>query len=269
MNKHIFHYSITELEPYIDWSYFLHTWGLGCNMQHSTTAHEVINDSRGVLNMLNGKYMAHALFLLCDCRGDGDSIIIEKTPIPLLRQQHCIEDKPNLCLSDFLSPHGDKIGLFATTVDHEFGSEYQNDDYMRIITQALADRLAEAAASLLHKNVRTQKKLWGYSPDENLNINELNQELYQGIRPAIGYPSLPDQSIIFEINKLLDMSEIGIQVTSNGAMHPHSSVCGMMISHPQSRYFAVGHISNAQQLDYAQRRGISVEEIKKYLVKNI
>lgn len=269
MKRHIFHYDIGELAPYIDWSYFLHAWGLNGNRQRCATANEVTHEARTMLSELEGKYQVHAIFALCNACGDGDNISIEGHTLPLLRQQHTSADEPNLCLSDFVSPYSDKVGVFATTVDHEFGKEYSNDEYMSIIAQAIADRLAEAAATLLHRDVRREPTLWGYSPEEALTPEELNRELYQGIRPAIGYPSLPDQSIIFIIDKLLKMEEIGISITDNGAMHPHSSVCGIMLSHPQSRYFAVGKISEEQLYDYASRRDTPAELLRKYLAKNI
>ena len=268
MKRHIFHYDISEVAPYIDWSYLLHAWGLtGKATEH--TAEEVINDAKAILDEREGKYRTHALFALCEAKGCDDNIIIEEMALPLLRQQHTQTDKPNLCLSDFVSPYGDKIGLFATTIDHNFGAEYKNDPYLYLLTQTLADRLAEATASLMHRLVRTKEELWGYAQNENLSIAELLQEKNQGIRPAVGYPSLPDQSIIFDIDRILGMSDIGITLTPNGAMTPHASVCGMMIAHPQACYFGIGKITEEQLSDYAQRRGIAAVELRKFLSKNI
>ena len=268
MKRHIFHYDISEVAPYIDWSYLLHAWGLtGKATEH--TAEEVINDAKAILTATKGKYRTHAVFVLCDAKGADDDIIAQGIAIPCLRQQHAIGDKPNLCLSDYVSPFGDNIGLFATTIDNNFGKEYNDDTYQFLLAQTLADRLAEATASLLHKQVRTQQELWGYSQHEELTIKELLQEKNQGIRPAVGYPSLPDQSIIFTLDKLLHLNDIGITLTPNGAMTPHASVCGMMFSHPQAHYFAVGKIDKVQLADYAQRRGTSITELQKYLSKNI
>ena len=268
MKRHIFHYEISEVAPYIDWSYLLHAWGLtGKATEH--TAEEVINDAKAILTATKGKYRTHAVFVLCDAKGADDDIIAQGIAIPCLRQQHTIGDKPNLCLSDYVSPFGDNIGLFATTIDNNFGKEYNDDTYQFLLAQTLADRLAEATASLLHKQVRTQQELWGYSQHEELTIKELLQEKNQGIRPAVGYPSLPDQSIIFTLDKLLHLNDIGITLTPNGAMTPHASVCGMMFSHPQAHYFAVGKIDKVQLADYAQRRGTSITELQKYLSKNI
>ena len=268
MKRHTFHYEISEVAPYIDWSYLLHAWGLtGKATEH--TAEEIINDAKAILDETDGKYRTHALFALCEAKGSDDDIIIEERKFPLLRQQHTQTDKPNLCLSDFVSPHGDKIGLFATTIDGAFGTGHSDDPYHHLLAQTLADRLAEATASLLHFKVRTDKGLWGYAPDERLSIEQLNREEFQGIRPAVGYPSLPDQSIIFILNEILNMEDAGISITSNGAMFPHASVCGIMISHPASKYFAVGGISKEQLEDYCSRRGKPVEEIKRFLQRNV
>lgn len=267
MKRSIFHYEIKEVAPYIDWSYFLHAWGIGNG--DKGTAEELIGDAKKILLEAEGRYSTHALFALCDAIGCEDNIIIEGTTLPLLRQQHSIAGKPNLCLSDFISPRGDNIALFATTVDNGFGDEYRNDDYKNIIARILADRLAEATASLMHRSVRTEKEFWGYAPDEQLTIEELNREEYQGIRPAVGYPSLPDQSVIFIIDSILRVKDIGIELTPNGAMFPHASVCGMMLSHPAARYFAIGEISDEQLHDYSERRGMPEEEIRRFLSRNV
>ena len=266
MKRGVFHYEISEVAPYIDWSYLLHAWGL-TGKEH--TDDDIIADAKSILHSIGKKYRTHAIFALCEAKGADDDIIAEGVTIPCLRQQHTIDGKPNLCLSDFVSPYGDNIGLFATTTDHNFGAEYKNDPYLYLLTQTLADRLAEATASLMHRHVRTKEELWGYAQNENLSIAELLQEKNQGIRPAVGYPSLPDQSIIFDIDRILGMSDIGITLTSNGAMTPHASVCGIMISHPQACYFSIGKITEEQLSDYAQRRGIATAELRKFLSKNI
>lgn len=267
MKRHIFHYEIHEIAPYIDWSYFLHAWGVRASQK--AEAEELIGDAKKMLLSFEGIYRTHALFAMCNAHSCGDNMIIEKETLPLLRQQHCHEGEYNLCLSDFVSPREDKIGVFATTVDSTFGQEYKHDEYLNIIAKALADRLAEATATVMHRTVRTQKDLWGYAPAEQLTVEELNREEFQGIRPAVGYPSLPDQSVIFILDDILHLQKIGIELTPNGAMFPHASVCGMMISHPASRYFAVGKISEEQLGDYADRRGMSVAELRKYLAKNL
>ena len=268
MKRHIFSFRIEEVAPLIDWSYFLHAWGFSAckeNMQ----AKEIIDEAKTMLAEIGDRYCTKAIFALCDAKGDGDNIIIEGTTLPLLRQQHSKKGTYNLCLSDFVSPHGDNIGLFATSVEETFGNEFSNDEYRRLIAQTLADRLAEATAALLHKQVRTDKRLWGYAPNENLTTEEILAEKNQGIRPAVGYPSLPDQSVIFTIDSLLSLNDAGIRLTPNGAMTPHAAVCGLMIAHPAAQYFAIGKIDRAQLCDYAARRGAKPDEIERFLAKNI
>ena len=263
-----FCYEAARLLPYIDWSYFFHAWGIKPADCETKEAQQLKNDAIALLNeKSNGK--VQALFRLCDARSDGDNLLLDGERLPLLRQQHTRPDTPCLCLSDFVSPTKDYVGLFATSMADTFEAANNNDPYRHTLSQTLADRLTEAAASLLHSNVRTRKELWGYSPDERFTPQELNSEPYTGIRPAIGYPSLPDQTIIFIIDKLLDLSQIGITLTDNGAMHPHSSVCGLMFAHPAARYFGIGKISDEQLRDYARRRGIEEKEIKKFLSKNL
>ena len=151
------------------------------------------------------------------------------------------------------------IGLFATTTSPFWGDEREAS----LQFSTLADRLAEATAEKMHEEVR--KHYWGYAKDEQLTMRELHEELFQGIRPAVGYPSLPDQSINFLIGKLLPLSEIGITLSENGAMSPHCSVSGLMFAHPKAHYFSVGSISEEQLLDYARRRGITPDQAKKFL----
>jgi cobalamin-dependent methionine synthase I len=136
-----------------------------------------------------------------------------------------------------------------------------------MMMQMLADRLAEATAERMHEEVR--KHYWGYAPDENLCIADLHAERFQGIRPAVGYPSLPDTSFNFVIDSVLDMRQIGIRLTESGAMKPHASVSGLMISHPKALYFSIGKIGDDQLLDYSRRRGIPLEVCRKYLAANL
>jgi cobalamin-dependent methionine synthase I len=161
----------------------------------------------------------------------------------------------------------DTIGVFATTVDSGMEHDFDDDPYLKMMMQLLADRLAEAAAERLHKEVR--RTYWGYAPAEQLSIDDLHRETFQGIRPAVGYPSLPDTSLNFLINDILDMQQIGIHLTESGAMRPHASVSGLMIAHPQSRYFAIGKIDDTQLADYAKRRGLPIETVRKFLIANL
>ncbi len=214
---------------------------------------------------------------LCKANSDGDNLIIEKEKdrfitFPLLRQQTPKRDgSPFLCLSDFIRPISsgipDTIGAFASSIDADMEGLYEQDPYKHLLVQTLSDRLAEAATEKMHEYVR--KEAWGYAKDENLGIADLLVEKYQGIRPAVGYPSLPDQSVNFLLDELLDMKQIGISLTENGAMYPHASVCGLMFSHPASEYFSVGKIGEDQLEDYARRRGKSIEEMCKFLAANL
>ena len=198
--------------------------------------------------------------------------------IPCLRQQQ--GTPPYLCLSDFLSPlsnhkatslklnaQSSKLALFSTSVSPSLESDFDADPYMKMMTQLLADRLAEAAAERMHEQVR--KEFWGYAKDENLSIPDMLVEKFQGIRPAVGYPSLPDTSLNFIIDDLIDMSQIGIRLTESGAMKPHASVSGLMLAHPQARYFSIGKIGEDQLRDYASRRGLPLELIRRFLASNL
>ena len=144
---------------------------------------------------------------------------------------------------------------------------FTDDEYKHMLVKILSERLAEAAAEKMHQTLRT--KIWGYAPDEKLSMKELLREEYQGIRPAVGYPSLPDISVSHLLNELIEMDRIGIRLTENGMMQPLASVCGLMFAHPASRYFSVGKISEEQVNDYALRRGKTPEEMKKYLISNL
>ena len=217
------------------------------------------------------KYHTHAVFALCDANSDGDDIIVNRTRIPMLRQQKAVAGKPNLCLSDFLRPAAsgikDTVGLFAASVDTAFTESNGDDPYQRMLSQTIADRLAEATTEKFHEDVR--KKYWGYAADEQLTIKDLLAERYQGIRPAVGYPSIPDTSVNFLLYELLDMKGIGISLTESGMMIPHASVSGFMFAHPQSRYFEVGKIDEDQLEDYARRRNQPVELLRKFLVSSL
>ena len=189
--------------------------------------------------------------------------------ISLLRQQQ--SEAESLCLADFIRPLSsgkkDKIGVFATSVDMGLETDFDHDTYQKMMVQLLADRLAEATAERMHEEVR--KNLWGYASDEQLSIEEMFQEKYIGRRPAVGYPSLPDQSLNFLIDEFLGFSSIGINLTESGAMRPHASTSGLLFAHPLARHFAIGKIDDTQLRDYARRRGLPEDVMRKFLASNL
>ena len=262
-------YNISEIVPYINWAYFFYAWSM--NGKAKDAQLELRSEAEKLLADMEGRYHTRAVFSLCEANSEGDDIIINGTRVPMLRQQKVIPGKPNLCLADFIRPASsgikDTIGLFATSVDAAFTSNNEGDPYQRMLSQTLADRLAEATAEKFHEDVR--KKYWGYAADEQLTIKDLLAERYQGIRPAVGYPSIPDTSMNFLLYELLDMKGIGINLTESGMMVPHASVSGFMFAHPQSRYFDLGKIDDEQLEDYAHRRNKPVEELRKYLASTL
>ena len=265
------HYGIHEVSRYINWSYFFHAWGFQPRDMQSPEATQLLQEARQMLTLLNENFQTHAIFKLAEANSEDNDVWIENTRFPFLRQQTAKEGKPYLCLSDFIRPKSqeikDYIGLFATTVDAKMEQLYPEDHYQHLLVKTLSDRLAEATADKLHETVR--KTIWGYAPDEQLSIEQLHNEEFQGIRPAVGYPSLPDQSVNFLLDELLDMPQIGIHLTENGMMQPHASVSGLMLAHPASRYFSIGKIDEEQLHDYASRRRLPVEQMRKFLAANL
>lgn len=305
MNAHTLHYAIHEVEPYINWIYFFHAWGFspryatiarlhGCDAcragwlasfpeeerNKAGEAMQLFKDALRMLRQLDKDFNTHARFGIYEAVSDEDDLILfdngRHMRLPLLRQQHVIRNgDPYLCLSDFVRPvdhnQRDRVGVFATCTDDAVEHLYENgeyaDSYRHLLAQTLADRLAEATAERMHEEVR--RRYWGYAPREALSINELFQEQYQGIRPAVGYPSLPDQSTNFELDRWLQYNKIGIQLTETGCMRPHAAVSGLMLSHPQARYFAVGKIDDEQLHDYARRKGMPEEYVRQFLAANL
>jgi 5-methyltetrahydrofolate--homocysteine methyltransferase len=188
-----------------------------------------------------------------------------------LRQQMEKENgAPNWCLADFVAPNGkpDYIGAFAVTSGHgldELIKRYKadHDDYNAIMSEALADRLAEAFAECLHARARNE---WGYGNTEHLSTEDLIEEKYRGIRPAAGYPACPDHTEKKTLWELLDVEKnVGIKLTESFAMWPGSSVSGLYFSHPDSKYFAVGKLGRDQIQDYHLRKGMSIAEVERWL----
>ena len=268
-------YSISELTPFINWLYFYHAWGLSGKPREDKE--KMKQEALQMLASWEEKYHTHAIFRLFEVCSEGDDLIFflsdKQLRFPMLRQQHpSAPGEPNLCLADFIRPLSqgirDQVGVFCTSVDGTIIDEYRHDDYLNMMAQTLSDRLAEATAEKLHEEVRKDRAYWGYAPDENLTIEQQHREEYQGIRPAIGYPSLPDTSANFLIDQLIDMKQAGIRLTETGMMTPHASVSGFMFAHPKSRYFELGKIGDDQLCDYARRRGVPVELMRRFLAVN-
>ena len=222
---------------------------------------------------------------------DEDIVLVTSTGnvrLNLLRQQHpASKGKPNYCLADFIAPrvvsrydevrfpmtdaqgtqadgllHASAIGVFAATVHAEQMAE-SGDDYNALMTETLSQRLAEACAEKMHEVVR--KEIWGYASAEHLAIADILAEKYVGLRPAVGYPSLPDLSLNFDLDGVIDFGEVGISLTENGMMSPQASVSGLLFAHPLAQHFAVGKIGDDQLADYASRRGQTLADIRRYL----
>lgn len=261
-------YEISEIVPYINWLYFYHAWGLSGKPQEQKD--KMQQEALAMLGTWEEKFATHAIFRLLDARGEGDDIIVDgSVRIPMLRQQRpSKEGEPNLCLADFLRPDGnDHLGVFCTTVDVAVVDQYRGDEYQMMLAQTLCDRLAEGTAEKMHEQVR--RKFWGYAPDEKLTMEQTHREEYQGIRPAVGYPSIPDTSVNFIVDQLLGMQEVNIRLTETGMMTPHASVSGLMFAHPKARYFEVGKVGEDQLRDYAHRRGLPVELVRRFIQSSL
>ena len=294
--------SLREIVPFIDWRFYFLAWRLSGHYEGIDTVHDcpscqagwlrgfdekdrpkaeealkLYRDTQEMLrDILENKLLTlNAVYAIYPAHAEDDNIVIETESamvnIPVLRQQHPSADGFCYSLADFLSEENDYLGAFANTVT---GTEVmaqrfeaEDDLYKSILVKTLSDRLAEATAEWLHWKVR--KEFWGYAPDENLSVEEMLKTRYKGIRPAVGYPSLPDQSIIFELDKLLNYNKSGISLTENGAMYPNASVSGLYFAHPLSRYFMIGKIDENQLADYARRKGKTTGEMRKWLAGNI
>ena len=291
-------YRIRDLIPYINWVYFYHAWGFQpkyaavetfnhcycCQLNwinsfpeeerpKAREAVKIYQDAMREIRLSDASFHTYGNVLLAACNSRGNDLLLYLSSgtitIPFLRQQN--GKPPYLCLSDFIHPENqnepDTIALFCTTVNTGMEKLYPDDDYRHLLVVTLADRLAEASAEKLHEEVR--KSIWGYDPDEHLTPQEMNEEAFQGIRPAVGYPSLPDISLNRLILPLLDYKSLGMTLTENAMMIPHASVSGFMFSHPKSRYFSVGKISHEQFKDYANRRQMSPDEMRPFLIANL
>ncbi|MEZ4799383.1 MAG: methionine synthase [Flavobacteriales bacterium] len=280
---------LNVLQSYIDWTPFFQTWELHGKYPQILTdkvvgeqATSLFQDTQKMLsNIIETKALkAKAVFgIYAANSNEKDDVVLKEKNIVFhtLRQQTSkTSNQPNIALSDFVAPEGifeDYIGTFAVSAGFGLETfiapfEAKKDDYNIILAKALADRLAEAAAEYLHKEVRTN--YWGYATSEALSNDELIAEEYQGIRPAPGYPACPDHLEKNTIWQLMNVEEnTGIKLTSSLAMYPAASVSGYYFAHPQSKYFGLGKITKEQVADYAQRKGIAQSEAEKWLSPNI
>ena len=282
--------SLDTLREFIDWTPFFRSWDLAGGFPRilddkvvGAAARELYDDAQTMLDtMIADEWIdVRAVVGFWPANSVGDDIAVytdhdrsaTQSTLHTLRQQvsHA-DDRPNWALADFIAPEAsgvkDYVGAFAVTTGthvEEVAARFEadNDDYRAIMVKALADRFAEAAAEYLHMRVRTE--LWGYS-DEQFTNEELIAERYQGIRPAPGYPACPDHTEKRTIFSMLECEErIGLSLTESCAMTPAAAVSGLYFSHPDSRYFGVRQVGPDQLADYAERKGITVDEAARWL----
>jgi len=291
--KEFVKYPLSEIAKYIDWTPFFQTWMLAGRYPNiledplvGGEAKKLLADAQKMLDEIirDKSLQANGVIAFYPCNGtSSDDVMLfdenekELMTLHFLRQQNKkAQNLPNFCLADFIAPTAsgkrDYIGMFAVTTG--IGIERllvkykaQHDDYSEIMVKALADRLAEAFAEMLHKKVR--RELWGYAASEKLSDDELIEEKYQGIRPAPGYPACPDHTEKKAIFELLKAEEIGIKLTESFAMFPASSVSGYYFAHPESKYFGLGKIEKDQVEEYSKRKGLSLAEVERWLSPNL
>jgi 5-methyltetrahydrofolate--homocysteine methyltransferase len=287
-------FPLTTLRDFIDWSPFFHTWGLKGiyprifdHPEQGAQARQIFAEGNALLDQIIEKKLitARGVYGFFPANAAGDDVELyadcKRTQVldrfHFLRQQANREgSEPCRSLADFIAPTetrlSDHIGAFAVTSGiglKELCDRFRadNDDYNAIMAEALADRLAEAFAECLHKQVRDE---WGYGCDEGLSSADLIAEKYRGIRPAAGYPACPDHTEKGTLWRLLDVqAKTGMLITESFAMWPGSSVSGLYFAHPESRYFSLGKIDRDQVVDYAGRKGMTVAEVERWLGQNL
>lgn len=258
---HTIHPAVSELRPLINWRAFMAAWRTS---SCSAEAKHLKDDAQSILDRLEERgARLTARLLLCQARSEGLDIHITSgdasITLPTIRKA-ATGDAAASCpaLADFIAPAGDWTGIFAVTTagdvaDYVAAMRKSDDPYAAITAQLVADRLVEAAAEWLHR--LTAQTLWGYSPDLSA----------PGIRPAVGYPSLPDQSLIHLLDRLIHYNDIRVEVTENGAMAPSATVSGLIVAAPQARYFTIGQLSEEARTDYARRRGFTDAQLARFL----
>ncbi|NOH71836.1 methionine synthase [Vibrio pectenicida] len=292
---HVFDdFDVSTLRQYIDWTPFFMTWSLvgkyPAILDHEEVGEEakrLFKDANDLLDRVEKDKLLQARGMCAmfpaNSVGDDIEVYTDESRTKVLKVLHNLRqqtEKPkgfNYCLSDYIAPKdsgkADWIGGFAVTGgigERELADEYKTkgDDYNAIMIQAVADRLAEAFAEYLHKEVR--KDIWGYSPDEDLSNDDLIREKYQGIRPAPGYPACPEHTEKGTLWELMDVEKtIDMSLTTSYAMWPGASVSGMYFSHPDARYFAIAQIQQDQVESYTKRKGWSNLEAEKWLGPNM
>ena len=283
---------LADIREFIDWTPFFSAWELNgaypriLNDPHKgKEAQKLFDEANQWLDRIIDEawFEARAVVGLFAAQATKtDSIRVfadearqqELAQFHFLRQQQDKKDaRANLCLADFVaSDTPDHLGAFAVGIfgaeEHAAKFEAEHDDYHAIMIKVLADRLAEALAEMLHRDVRTT--CWGYAPDEKLSIDEMISEKYQGIRPAAGYPACPEHTEKGTLWRLLDVeNNIGMTLTESFAMTPAAAVSGLYFANPEAHYFTLGKINRDQVEDYAARKGMSVEEAEKWLAPNL
>jgi 5-methyltetrahydrofolate--homocysteine methyltransferase len=260
----------------IDWQFFFNAWelkGKFPSILERPEARELYDDAQALLGEITseGLLVGRGVYGYWGAHADGDDVLLDQgTRFCFLRQQSDYGDsRPNRCLADYFAPAGDAIGAFGVGIHgaDEIARRYEqeHDDYRAIMVKALADRLAEAFAEWLHAEVRRE---W-YAPEEALTNQQLIEEHYRGIRPAFGYPACPDHSEKQKLFDLLGAGGAGLELTENFATLPAASVSGIYVGHPEARYFSVGRVGREQVEDYAQRKGIALEEAERWLRPNL
>jgi 5-methyltetrahydrofolate--homocysteine methyltransferase len=284
---------LEEIARFIDWTYFFSAWELKGRFpaildhaQYGPAARDLYANAQELLKkIINGRLLrARGVYAFWPAMSDGDDILVFTnedrrevlTTLSMLRQQEQQPDeRPNLSLADYIAPRGsgvpDYVGMFALTAGlgaTELVKTYEadHDDYHAIMVKALADRLAEAFATMLHATARSE---WGHADPTGTSADDLHHEKHRGIRPAFGYPACPDHSGKFELFRVLDAERQGLALTESAAMTPAASVSGLYFSHPDARYFNVGRIGRDQALSYAERRNVPIEEVERWLSSNL
>ena len=295
---------VEDIMPFIDWKFFFHAWELSARYasihfvddcvacqtswlnsfpeaerDKAEEARKLYKDAVQLVNELAANKVEYikAVYAIHEAYSENECIYINNICFPMLRQQKKNNKDLYLSLCDFVAPKSsgktDYVAGFTVTAGAGADSlldkySKEGDEYKVLLLKSLLDRLAEAATEYLHQKIRTE--YWGFAANENLSVSEMFAVKYQSIRPAVGYPSIPDQSVNFLLNDdLLQSSEIGVSLTENGVMLPNATVSGIIIAHPQSKYFAIGNISEEQLISYAKNREQDLSVTRKFLSANI